>query len=384
MPPASGLRSAANSVYTGFDSGGSEMSDPINVLELEDLARQRLERAAFDYYASGAHDEITLRRNRSAFEELALHYRVLVDVAGVDVGTTLLGTPVALPIALAPTAFQRMACPDGELATARAAASAGALMTLSTLSTTSLEHVAATGAGPRWFQLYVYRDREATLELVARAEAAGYKALVLTVDAPLLGVRERDVRNGFSLPRGLTVANLTRAQMEKLPEVERESGLAAYFADLLDPALTWETVDWLAASTRLPVVVKGIVRPDDARRALDHGVSAVWVSNHGGRQLDTAPATIAVVAAIADAVGDRTEIYVDGGIRRGTDVLKALALGARAAFVGRPVLWGLAYDGEHGVRFVLETLQRELVLAMQLCGAPRLQDLGRWLVTAPS
>lgn len=257
-------------------------------------------------------------------------------------------------------------------------------MTLSTLSTTSLEHVAATGAGPRWFQLYVYRDREATLELVARAEAAGYKALVLTVDAPLLGVRERDVRNGFSLPRGLTVANLTRAQMEKLPEVERESGLAAYFADLLDPALTWETVDWLAASTRLPVVVKGIVRPDDARRALDHGVSAVWVSNHGGRQLDTAPATIAVLAAIADAVGDRTEIYVDGGIRRGTDVLKALALGARAAFVGRPVLWGLAYDGEHGVRFVLETLQRELVLAMQLCGAPRLQDLGRWLVTAPS
>lgn len=355
------------------------MSDPINIFELEALAAESLPRPAFDYYASGAHDEVTLRRNRAAYDEIALHYRVCVDAESPDTRTTLLGHQVATPIAIAPTAFQRMAHPLGELATARAAAAAGVLMTLSTLSNTSLEDVTEI-AGPRFFQLYVYRDRDATLELVRRAEAAGYKALVLTVDAPYLGVRERDVRNEFSLPAGLTVANLTAAQMEELPEVERESGLAAYFADLLEPALTWELVDWLTEQSNIPVIVKGLVRPDDARRAVDHGVAAVWVSNHGGRQLDTSPATIEVLGPITNAVGGQVEVYVDGGVRRGTDVVKALALGARAVMVGRPILWGLAHSGEHGAAMVLGMLQRELELAMSLCGAPSIDDIGEWLL----
>lgn len=354
--------------------------EPINIRELEELAEQTLPRQVFDYYASGAHDEVTLRRNREAFSELPIHYRVMVDVEQPQLATSLLGCDVTMPIAIAPTAFQRMAHPDGELANARAAQEAGVLMTLSTLSNTSLEEVAASGAGPRWFQLYVYRDRDATAELVQRAAAAGYRAIVLTVDAPYLGVRERDVRNQFHLPEGLTVANLTAAQMEQLPEVERESGLAAYFADLLEPRLSWDVLDWLVETSSLPVVVKGIVRPDDAMRAVDRGARAVWVSNHGGRQLDTSPATIEVLASVVDAVGEGAEVFLDGGVRRGTDALKALALGARGVFVGRPILWGLAYGGQAGVAHVLDHLRAELSLAMSLAGASSLAELGPGLL----
>jgi 4-hydroxymandelate oxidase len=355
--------------------------EPINVLEFEQLARESLSRDAYDYYASGAHDEVTLRHNHDAYDRIRLHYRVLVDVTERDLSTQIFGSRVSMPICIAPTAFHRMAHPDGELATARAAASVGTLMTLSTLSNTRLEEVAAETSSPKWFQLYVYRDRTATRELIQRAEAAGYEALVFTVDAPYLGVRERDVRNEFSLPAELEVANLTERQMSQLPEAKRESGLAAYFEDLLEPGLTWDVLEWIAGETSLPVVLKGVVRPDDARRAADHGVDGIVVSNHGGRQLDTSPATIEVLPAICDEVGGELEVFVDGGIRRGTDVVKALAYGARAVFVGRPVLWGLAAGGQGGVESVLGILRDELDLAMALCGAPTLGDITRDLVS---
>jgi len=284
-----------------------------------------------------------------------------------------------MPILVAPTAFHRMAHPDGELATARAASAAGTIMILSTLSNTRVEDVVAASSGPVWFQLYVYRDRGATEALVRRVEDAGCEALVLTVDAPLLGTRERDVRNGFCLPDGLGIETMHAAGMAALPDGDG-SGLAAYFASQIDPSLSWPDLDWLCALTRLPVLVKGIVRADDAMRAVSHGARGVVVSNHGGRQLDGAPATIDVLPDIASAIGDRAEVLVDGGIRRGTDVVKAIARGARAVLVGRPVLFGLAAFGQDGVARALGMLRDELDLAMALCGCPTLGDIGPDLV----
>ncbi len=342
----------------------------INLVELEALARARLPVSVFDYYASGADDEVTLRANRAAFERLAVHHRVLVDVSRRTTATTVLGHPVTSPILVAPTAFHGMACAEGELATARAASAAGTIMTLSSLSNTNVEEVAKASTTPLFFQLYVYRDRGATTALVRRVEAAGAKALVLTVDAPLLGRRERDVRNRFALPKGLFVRNMLAAGYGEVATEQPDSGLAAYFASLIDSSLSWTDIDWLRQLTRLPVVVKGIVRADDARRARDHGASAIVVSNHGGRQLDGSPATIDVLPRVADAVGDSVEIWLDGGVRRGTDVLKAIALGARAVLIGRPVLWGLALGGEQGARSVIDALQREFDVAMALSGCP--------------
>ena len=352
--------------------------EPVNIFELETLAREKLARESYDYYASGAQDEVTLRENRAAYERLTLAYRVLVDVSRREMATTVLGQPVAMPIVVAPTAFHRLATPEGELATARAAGAAGTVMILSTLSNTRVEEVVADASGPVWFQLYVYRDRKATEGLVRRAEAAGCRALVLTVDAPLLGRRERDVRNRFRLPPGLTVANMLPEGYGEVPQVAADSGLAVYFASLLNPAMTWQDLAWLRSITELPVVVKGIVRPDDALRAAEAGVAGIVVSNHGGRQLDTSPATIDVLPEIADALksrGHTMEVLVDGGVRRGTDVLKALALGARAVLVGRPILWGLAADGEAGAAWVLRHLRDELDLAMALAWAPTLADI---------
>jgi 4-hydroxymandelate oxidase len=361
------------------------MSEPVDLAalslaELERLAEARLPAMAWDYYASGADDERTLADNVRAWRERALHYRVLVDVSARALATTILGQPVAMPIAVAPTAFHRLAHPDGELASVAAAGDHGALFILSSLSNTPVEQVVAAARGPVWFQLYVYRDRDATAALVRRVEAAGVQALVLTVDAPLLGRRERDVRNRFALPADLGVANLTGAGFAVTPGAIAESGLAAYFASLLDPALAWPDLAWLRSLTRLPVIVKGVVRPDDARRAIDHGAAAVVVSNHGGRQLDTAPATATVLPAIVDAVAGQIEVLVDGGIRRGTDVVKALALGARAVLVGRPILWGLAAGGRAGAGAALAILRRELDLAMALCGAPTVAALDRGLL----
>jgi 4-hydroxymandelate oxidase len=354
----------------------------LNLHELEQLAREKLSTMAYGYYASGALEEHTLRENVAAWARLAVHYRVLVDVSARDPSTTVLGTRVSMPVLVAPTAFHGLACADGERATVRAAAGAGTVMCLSSLSNTRVEEVCVAGAGhPVWFQLYVYRDRAATAALVARAEAAGARAIVLTVDAPLLGRRERDVRNEFHLPEGLRVENMNA--VAGLAEVELRSatsGLAAYFAEKLDPALTWKDVSWLRSITRLPVVVKGVVRPDDARRAVDHGASGIVVSNHGGRQLDGSPATATVLGPIADAVQGRIEVLVDGGIRRGADVLRALALGARAVLVGRPILWGLATAGEQGARAVLENFRAEIDHAMALAGCARVADVTRDLL----
>jgi 4-hydroxymandelate oxidase len=357
--------------------------EPLNLLELEALAREKLSREAYDYYAGGAHDEVTLRENRAAYDRVSIAYRVLVDVSRRDLTTSVLGQPVAMPVLVAPTAFHRLATPEGELATARAAGAAGTAMILSTLSTTRIEEVVAAASGPVWFQLYIYRDRGATEGLVRRAEAAGCRALVLTVDAPLLGRRERDVRNRFRLPPGLAVANLLPEGYGEMPPAAADSGLAAYVASFLDPALTWRDVAWLRSITELPILVKGIVRPDDALRAAEAGAAGVVVSNHGGRQLDTSPATLDVLPEIVDALaahGHRIEVLMDGGVRRGTDVLKAVALGARAVLVGRPVLWGLAAAGEDGAASVLRLLRDELDLAMALAGAPTIADITRDLV----
>ena len=350
----------------------------LNLRDLEALARARLPQLAWDYYASGADDERCLHRNCDAFAELALHYRVLVDVSSRSLATTVLDERVQVPVLVAPTAFHKLAHKDGELASVRAAGDAGTVFILSTLSNTRVEDVVAAATCPGWFQLYVYRDRGATEALVRRVDAAGCKALVLTVDAPLLGRRERDVRNRFALPPELGIENMHGYETVAKPMAE--SGLAAYFADLIDPSLTWEAVDWLRSITELPVLIKGIVRADDAARAVAAGAAGIVVSTHGGRQLDASPATIEVLPRVVDAVAGRAEVYLDGGVRRGTDIVKALALGARAVLVGRPVLWGLAAAGRAGVAAALGVLRRELDLAMALCGCPDVASITRDLV----
>jgi 4-hydroxymandelate oxidase len=365
-----------------------------NVADFARAAAAKLPKDVCDYYCGGALDEITLRENTAGWERLKLYYRVLAGVGERDLTTTVLGQRISMPIVVAPTAFHRLACEEGEIATARAAKKAGTLFILSSLSNTAMEKVfspsprygvtgppsrgyGVTGAeagSPKWFQLYIYKDRGITLDLVQRAEAAGAEAIVLTVDAPGLGTRERDSRNNFRLPEGLSVENLTPLGKGTMPAVEG-SGLAAYVRENFKSDLGFDDLDWLCGATRLPVVVKGVCRGDDARRATEHGAKAIVVSNHGGRQLDTAPATCEVLPHVVEAVGDLCEIYVDGGIRRGSDVLKAIALGARAVLVGRPILWGLAVAGENGAADVLEILRRELDEAMLLCGCTTLRDI---------
>lgn len=349
-------------------------------MALEKLAKHQLTEMAWSYYYGGADDEVTLRRNREAYQDISLRYRVLVDVAERDLRTTVLGSRIELPVLLAPTAFHKLAHPDGEVATARAASAAGTTMVLSTLSTTRVEEVVPAAERDMWFQLYVYRDRGATEALVQRVHAAGCKALVLTVDAPLLGRRERDIRTGFALPEGMGIENMLADGYARVDAAEGESGLAAYFARLLDPSLSWGDLEWLRSISPIPVLVKGIVRGDDARRALDHGADGIVVSNHGGRQLDTCVATIEALPEVAAEVGDETLLLFDGGIRRGTDVLKALALGARAVLIGRPALWGLAAGGQAGVEHALSLLRAELDLAMALAGCPTVADISADLI----
>jgi 4-hydroxymandelate oxidase len=354
--------------------------DYLNLLELEELARAKLPRMAFDYYAGGAHDEVTLRENVAAFGRRRVHYRVLRDVSERSTKTTVLGQEVSFPVLVAPTAFQKLAHEEGELATARAAGVQGTVMVLSTLSTTRVEDVVRAASGPVWFQLYVYKDRGATEAVIARAEAAGCRALVLTVDAPLFGTRERCVRNEFALPPGLALENMVPAGYGGMPRVAGGSSLSAYVNELFDQSLTWKDVAWLRSRTKLPLLVKGIVRADDARLAVDAGVAGIVVSNHGGRQLDSSPATIDVLPHVVDAVAERCEVLMDGGVRRGTDVLKALAFGAKAVLLGRPVLWGLSLGGQQGVERVLDTLRRELDLAMALAGCASIAEVTRDLV----
>ena len=358
------------------------MQPIVNLFEYERLAKARMTRMAFDYYASGAMDEITVRANHRAFDEIFLRYRVLAGVGERDTGTTVLGQPVPMPLLIAPSAFHCLADPMGERATAAAGAAAGVIYVMSTMSTTKMEDVAQLSTGPRWFQLYIYKDRGVTRSLVERAEAAGFTALVLTVDVPVLGQREADVRNHFHLPDGLTAANLVDPELGHVPDVPGESGFAAYVARLQDGNLTWKDVEWLRSQTKLPVLTKGIGRGDDAKHALDSGAAAIIVSNHGGRQLDTARPTIHALPEVIEAVDGRAEVLMDGGIRRGTDILKALALGARAVLVGRPVLWGLAVDGEAGVRHVLELLRTEFDLALAMCGCHNVSEITHDLITS--
>ncbi|HTL94278.1 MAG TPA: alpha-hydroxy acid oxidase [Gemmatimonadaceae bacterium] len=356
------------------------MTTFVNLLELEALAKPHLPTAVFDYFAGGAHDEITLGANRGAYDAIALRPRILVDVSRRDLSTTLLGQTLALPVLVAPMALQRMAHTDGELATARAATSVKTVFTVSTLSSVSVEDIRpACGLAP-WFQIYVHQDRSLTEAMLARVSACGYGALVLTVDTPVLGRRERDVRNTFQPPPGVAFANMMAGKGATTGTSERDSALAMYFAARHDASVTWKDLDWLRRACPMPLVLKGVMRGDDAKRAADHGVDALIVSNHGGRQLDTAIPTIRALAEVADGAGPNVPVLVDGGVRRGTDVLKAIALGARAVLVGRSVLWGLALDGEAGVVRVLTTLRDELDTAMALCGCASLSDIGRDLV----
>jgi len=352
---------------------------PLTVDEYEAVARERMERSAYDYYAGGSGEEQTLAANRAAFGAIMLRPRVLVNVSAIDLRTTVLGQPIDVPVLLAPTAFNRLAHPDGEMAAARAARASGTIMIGSTLSTCALEEVSGACGGGLWFQLYVYKDRAMTQELVARAEACGYRALVLTVDTPLLGRRYRDVRNNFVLPPGIAMRNFEMA-MSNAARWGAHSSFSAYVHDLFDATLTWDAVDWLRKQTTLPVVVKGILTADDARLAIERGVAGIVVSNHGGRQLDGAVPSIQALAEVADAVAGRAEVLMDGGVRRGTDILKALALGARAVCIGRPYLWALAAAGEEGVRDVLGILRDELALAMALSGRPNVEAVDRSLV----
>ena len=362
------------------DLSPPDLTRLINLHDFEVAGQPRLTSNALDYYRSGANDGHTLSNNQAAFARLRLRPRMLNDVSHVRLETSVLGLPLSAPIGFAPSAFHGLAHPDAELATVRACAAAGRVMTLSTLSNTSIEEVAAQADGRLWFQLYLYRDRELARALVERAGAAGARALVLTVDTPRLGRREANERNGFVLPPHLGMPNVgSREQMSQI-DAEGGSQLAEYFAELIDPSLSWRDVEWLRGITDLPIVLKGILTAEDAELAVQHGAAAIWVSNHGGRQLDTAVASIEALPEVVQAAGGRAEVYLDGGIRRGTDVLKALALGARAVFLGRPVLYGLACGGEAGVSRMLDLLTEELRLAMALSGQSDVAGLSPALV----
>jgi 4-hydroxymandelate oxidase len=346
--------------------GRDERPEPLNVHDYERLAREIMHPAAWAYYSGGSDDEITLRAERDAFERLRLIPRVLRGVDHAETATTVLGTPIRTPIMVAPTGVQGLAHPEGEHATPGASGEAGTLMAVSTVSTRSLEDVAVAATGPLWFQLYVYEGaRSFAEELVQRAESAGYGAIVLTVDAPRWGRKERFLRVEDELPPGSGTASIE----VELGEEAREPA-----------ALAWEDVSWLRSLTGLPIVLKGILHPEDAALAVEHGVEGIVVSTHGGRQLDGVPASVEALPTVVDAVAGGTEVYLDGGIRRGTDVLKVLALGARAVFVGRPVLWGLAVDGTTGARRVLEFLREKLERAMVLAGLPNLESVGAELL----
>jgi 4-hydroxymandelate oxidase len=362
-----------------MDSAGL---NPINIADFEAMAQAKLPAMVWDYYYGGAQDEITLRANRAAYDAVSLRYRVMRGVSNRDCSVTILGKTVRFPVLIPPMAFHGLAHPDAELATARAAASAGTIMTVSMMANTAVEDVVEAGGGPVWMQLYLQKDRHAFQTLVKRAERAGCSALVLTVDSPCFGRHERNLRNRFELPRNLLVRNLLPRRMDRLPR-SMPSLNQWSFAPQLDPSLTWRDVQWMCSLTTLPVLVKGVIRGDDALLAVEHGVRGVIVSNHGGRQLDTSPATLRVLEEVVAAVGDKCTVLLDGGIRRGTDVVKALALGAHAVLMGRPILWGLASDGEQGVGMVLNIIREEFDEAMALCGCASIRDISRDLAVTP-
>jgi 4-hydroxymandelate oxidase len=329
----------------------------VTVDDYEPIARATLPADVYDYYAGGAGAEWTLGENRAAFDRWVFRPRVLAGVDVRDTSTEVLGTPISLPILVAPWAFQGLAHPDGEVATARAAAKAGTILVFSSTAAHRLEDVARATEAPKWFQLYVYRDRGFTRDTLARAHAAGFGAVVFTVDLPVIGNRERDLRHATPLP----VAG---------PGEELD----------FDPSISWDDLGWIRETAPAPLLLKGILTAEDARLAVEHGVDGIVVSNHGGRQLDGSPAALDALVEVVEAVDGRCPVLMDGGIRRGTDVLKALALGARAVLVGRPLVWGLAAAGEEGAANVLEILRRELDVALALAGCRSVADAGRHLI----
>jgi 4-hydroxymandelate oxidase len=329
----------------------------VTVDDYEPVARERLPPDVFDFYAGGAGDEWTLAENRRAFERWVIRPRMLTGAYPPDPGVELFGSRLSMPILVAPWAYQGMAHPDGELATARAAAAAGTIMVVSSTVHDRLEEVAAATDAPKWWQLYVFTDREYTSEMLKRVVASGFEAVCFTIDLPVIGLRHRDTRHGFDVPVGL-------------PHDEF----------VFDANITWDDIAWVREHAPIPLLLKGIMAPEDARLAVDTGVDGIVVSNHGARQLDTVPATITVLPEIVEAVGGRIPVLVDGGIRRGTDVFKALALGASAVLVGRPACWGLVVDGEQGVVSVLTILREELENAMSLAGTHAIADIERSFV----
>ncbi|KAM4904244.1 LOW QUALITY PROTEIN: 2-Hydroxyacid oxidase 1 [Sylvia borin] len=366
---------------------------PVCIADFEEYAKTFLPKAVYDYYRSGADDQETLADNVAAFSRWRtrkkekyirwkLYPRVLRDVSVMDLSTSVLGQRVTVPVCVAATAMQRMAHPHGETATARACQAVGTGMMLSSWATSSIEEVAeAAPAGLRWLQLYVYKDQAVTESLVRRAESAGYRGIFVTVDTPYLGRRVADVRNKFPPPH-LRLKNFSSSDLafSSGKDFGGNSGLAVYVAEAIDATISWEDIKWLRGLTSLPIVLKGILRADDAKEAVKIGVNGILVSNHGARQLDGVPATIDVLPEIVEAVEGKVEVFLDGGVRKGTDVLKALALGAKAVFIGRPVLWGLAYQGEEGAKEVLQMLKEEFRLAMALTGCRRVEEIGRTLI----
>jgi L-lactate dehydrogenase (cytochrome) len=374
----------------------------IAIDDLRRLARRRLPRAVYDFIEGGSGDELTVRRNRAAFERLLFEPRVLVDVSKREQSTVVLGERVATPVILSPTGMAGLSWPRGEVAAARGAHDAGTIYTLSTHSSCSIEEVAAGAPGPLWFQLYVWQNRDLTRSFVERARAAGYRALLLTVDVQVISRRERDLRNGFTIPPRVTVRNvvdtlrrvgwvrrvlmgqrrLTLANLVGAPGAPRTDivTLAGVANRQVDPSISWADLAWFRSLWSGPLLLKGVMTAADARRAAEHGVDGLVVSNHGGRQLDGTRATIEALPEIVDAVDNRMEVLLDGGVRRGADVVRALALGARAVMVGRPYLYGLATGGQGGVRRALEILANEVDHVLALTGVPRVADLEPSLV----
>ncbi|NWW50605.1 HAOX2 oxidase, partial [Pedionomus torquatus] len=336
--------------------------------DFEAYAKKYLPKIAWDFFAAGADECSTRDENILAYKRIRFRPRMLRDVSMMDIRTKILGTEISFPVGIAPTGFHQLAWPDGEKSTARAAKAMNTCYIASTYSTCTLEEIsAAAPGGLRWFQLYIHRNRAVSQQLVQRAEALGFQALVLTADLPYTGKRRDDVRNGFRLPPHMKLKNL-------------EGAFEVCKMSLLDPSVTWNDIYWLRSLTHLPIIIKGILTKEDAELAVRHGVQGIIVSNHGGRQLDGGPATIDALVEIVEAVRGRVEVYLDGGIRKGSDVLKALALGAKCVFIGRPALWGLAYKGEEGLQDVLRILQDEFRLSMALAGCASVSEIGRHLV----
>jgi 4-hydroxymandelate oxidase len=352
------------------DETAPDLNELVSLLDFEGAAQRRISRMVWEYY-SGVADEITLRWNREAYDRLQLRPRVLVDVSRIDTRVSLFGQELAHPILLAPVADQRMVHPEGETATARGAGTAEAIFVVSSFTNTPIEEVTKNASAPLWFQLYVQRDREFTRDVVQRAEAAGCKALCVTVDVPTFGARDRQAKAKYELAPGLSRPHLPP------PGKTSDTGGSQVFPDWTEPALTWRDIGWLSSIVRIPVLLKGVLNPDDAERAVQEGVAGIIVSNHGGRNLDTVPATVDALPQVADRVAGRIPVLVDGGIRRGTDVVKALALGANAVLIGRPYLYGLAVGGRDGVQRVIEILRNELEMAMGLLGRASMQAIDR-------